>query len=98
MRNVWLVSYDISDPARQRQIRKLLLGFGDPLHYSVFIVQANRMELNHLTEILNKTIDLSADRILLYNCGRNPDTVLNKLKHLGRPPEKDIFDEMIWIF
>lgn len=93
-----MVSYDISEPARQRQVRKLLLGFGDPLHYSVFMVQANRAELQQLTDELNKIIDPVADRILFFNCGRNPDAVLSKLTHLGRPPEKDIFDEMIWVF
>lgn len=98
VRNVWLVSYDISEPSRQRAVRKLLLGYGDPLHYSVFLVTANKTEFKKLTDEINAAIEESEDRILFFNCGKNHDTVLSKLTHLGRPPEKDILGEMIWIF
>lgn len=93
-----MVSYDISEPARQRAVRKLLLGYGDPLHYSVFLVTANKVEFKKLSEEINGIIQPSADRILFFNCGRNQDAVISKLTHLGRPPEKDILGDMIWIF
>lgn len=93
-----MVSYDISDPGRQRAVRKLLLGYGDPLHYSVFLLTANKVEFKKITEELIRTIEPNEDRIFFFNCGKNHDAVLSKLTHLGRPPEKDILGEMIWIF
>ena len=36
MRNSYIVSYDISDPKRLRQVFQTMRGWGDHLQYSVF--------------------------------------------------------------
>jgi CRISPR-associated protein Cas2 len=98
MRNAWLVSYDVSDQGRQREVRKLLLGLGDPLHYSVFMIHATKLEIGHLRCRLEGIIELTQDRILFFNCGKEPEAVLGRFLQLGRPLEKDIFSDMMWIF
>ena len=45
MRTSYLVSYDISDDKRLRQVFKIMRGYGDHLQYSVFECQLTPMDL-----------------------------------------------------
>ena len=44
-RTRYLVSYDISDPKRLRQVHKTVKDFGWPMQYSVFICDVDAVEM-----------------------------------------------------
>ena len=48
MRTSYLISYDISNDKRLRNVFKLMRGYGDHLQYSIFECQLTHMDLINL--------------------------------------------------
>ena len=69
MRNVFLVCYDVADDKRLRKTYKRMLGFGDPLQYSVFRCELSATERQALKEILWDTLNWQHDRVMLIDLG-----------------------------
>ncbi len=69
MRNRYLISYDVSDKRRLRQVHRLLRGYGDPIQYSVFVCDLARQERFQLLEQLADLIHHREDRVLLADVG-----------------------------
>lgn len=66
MRRYYLVCYDVSDEKRLRKVHKAMLGYGDPLQYSVFRCLLSYKEkaimIARMTELLNPPARPSACR------------------------------------
>lgn len=69
MRHRYLVAYDVSDPVRLRRVHKKLLGFGDPLQYSVFECDLGDAEKLRMVEELSGLIHHGEDRVLIVDVG-----------------------------
>jgi CRISPR-associated protein Cas2 len=69
MRRRYIVAYDVTDPKRLRLTHRTLLGFGDPLQYSVFRCDLLPVERIQLLERVGSVIDHRADRVLLADLG-----------------------------
>ncbi len=63
MRQRFVVTYDISDPRRLRQVFKTLKGFGTHLQLSVFSCDLTELTLVKLKASLREIIDDKADAV-----------------------------------
>ncbi len=87
MRNRYLVAYDIMDPDRLRVMRRTMLGFGDPLQYSVFLCELSPKERAIMVPTLSDVIRLSEDRVLIVDLGPVGGKGDECMEFLGRPHE-----------
>ena len=69
MRNSYIVSYDIADPKRLRQVFKTMRNWGDHLQFSVFECQLTRMDLVRLRAELAEIIHHREDQVLFVDLG-----------------------------
>jgi CRISPR-associated protein Cas2 len=90
----YIVTYDISDPKRLRQVFKTLKGFGRHLQFSVFSCDLAAMALVQLKIALSSVIDMHEDQVLIIDIGpaegRAAEAIASLGKHayLGDPPAK----------
>ena len=69
MRNVYLVSYDVSDEKRLRRTYKKMCGFGDAVQYSVFRCELSPTEKQLMKEQLWEILTFAEDRVMLVDLG-----------------------------
>ena len=69
MKTRYIVSYDICDPKRLRLVHKTMLGYGEPLQYSVFCCDLSASERIMLISDLSPIIDHREDQVMLINIG-----------------------------
>ena len=69
MRQTFVVSYDIADPKRLRQVYRLMRGWGEHIQLSVFRCELNPRELVELRARLALVINHAFDQILLVDVG-----------------------------
>ena len=84
MRKRYIVSYDVSDPARLRQVHRKMNGFGDALQYSVFSCDLSDKERVILEEALTEIIHWKEDRILIVDIGPADGRGKGAIYTLGR--------------
>ena len=84
MRHSLLVCYDVRDPARLRRTHKVMLGFGDPIQYSVFLCELSRAERLLLEEALRRVVSLRDDSVLIIDLGPARGTAAHRIAKLGR--------------
>lgn len=87
MRKVYLISYDVSDPKRLRKTARILEGYGQRLHYSVFRCDLSHGEYYRLVADLTEVMHLGEDRFLLADLGPARGSGPQRLKLFGRPPD-----------
>ena len=79
MRQVYIVTYDISDPKRLRKVYKLMRGWGAHIQFSVFRCELNHRELVELRRDLSEVINFHEDQVLLADlgpvCGRGDEVI-----------------------
>ncbi len=87
MRRHYIVSYDISDPARLRRVHRTVRDFGDALQLSVFACRLSPRDLAALDARLRKTINTHEDQIILIDLGpcHRASSGLPGSRVLGRP-------------
>jgi CRISPR-associated protein Cas2 len=89
MRKVYIVTYDISDPKRLRQVFKLMMGYGDHLQLSVFECELNPRELIELRHALGEIIHHDEDQVLFVDVGsvegRGADSITSLGRHYSDP-------------
>ncbi len=91
MRTRYLVTYDVSDPKRLRQVFKVMKGFGTWLQLSVFSCDLTEMTLVHLKSALSQVMHHTEDAVLLVDVGPSDGRGMSSFECLGRatrPPEK----------
>lgn len=81
---IYLVTYDISDAKRLRNIHKLMRGYGEWLQYSIFQCQLNDIAHAELIADLDLLINHNMDHVLLFDLGKT-HTVKPKITSLGKP-------------
>ncbi len=88
MRNAFLLAYDIADPKRLRRTYQKMLGFGDPLQYSVFYCELSPVEKQLLKEALWQIINQKEDRLMLVHLGPVGPTTRRRVEFWGHtsPP------------
>jgi CRISPR-associated protein Cas2 len=85
MRQMFIVSYDISDRKRLRQVFKLMRGYGDPLQLSVFQCGLTRSEEIELAARLSEIIHHEEDQVLFVDVGPVEGRGSTSIRSLGRP-------------
>jgi CRISPR-associated protein Cas2 len=85
MRNSYIVSYDIADPKRLRQVFKTMRGWGDHLQYSVFECQLTRTDLVRLRTDLADIIHQGDDQVLFVDLGPSEGRGDRVITALGKP-------------
>lgn len=85
MRNTYLVTYDICDDKRLRQVFKTMRNWGDHLQYSVFECQLNGAELHQLKLELKDIINAAHDQVLFVDLGPAAGRGERVIEALGRP-------------
>ena len=83
MRNSYIVTYDISDDKRFRQVFKTMRNFGDHLQYSVFECQLTRMDRVRLRAELAQIIH--HDQVLFIDLGPAEGRGDRVITALGKP-------------
>lgn len=85
MRNSYIVSYDISDPKRLRQVFKAMRAWGDHLQFSVFECQLTRMDLVRLRATLDEIIHHDEDQVLFVDLGPAEGRGDRVITAIGKP-------------
>jgi len=82
--NFYLVSYDISDPKRLREVYRTMKGFGRGLHYSVFRCDLTSQGVVELQASLDKIINHNQDRVMIVDLGPVEGSTEKRIIFLGR--------------
>jgi CRISPR-associated protein Cas2 len=69
MEHLYVISYDIADDKRWRQVFRIMKGHGDWLQYSVFQCRLNWQRYAQLQAELNDVINHREDHVLLFDMG-----------------------------
>ena len=85
MRRVCIVSYDISDPRRLRQVYRTMRGFGQHLQLSVFTCDLTPARRFQMIAALEQAIDRDEDQILVIDLGPSQAQPVHEIETLGRP-------------
>lgn len=86
-RTRYLVSYDISDPRRLRQVARTLEGFGVRLQYSVFECALDDTRLAKLKTELYDLLNHDEDQVLFVSLGPNAGDASLIIEAMGLPYE-----------
>jgi len=85
MRRVCIVSYDISDPKRWREVYRTMRGFGEHLQLSVFSCDLTAAQRITMIAALEAAIDRTEDQILVIDLGPSQARPIHQVEALGRP-------------
>lgn len=83
---LYIVTYDICDQKRWRQVFKTMNGYGDWLQLSVFQCRLTRRRRAELEAKLRTLVDATEDHILLIEVGPAQGVDV-KVESIGRPYE-----------
>lgn len=64
-----MVCYDVADPKRLRHTHSKMLGYGDPVQFSVFECELSRKEIAIMRSDLADILNMSEDRVLIADLG-----------------------------
>lgn len=84
MRTVYLVTYDISDPTRLRNVFKLMRRRGEHLQLSVFRCHLSKRERIRLEADLSELIHHREDQVLFVDLGPEEGRGEEVVSSLGR--------------
>lgn len=91
MRQIYIVSYDISDPKRLRRVFQTMRNWGDHIQLSVFECELTDRELVELRTELAGVIHHGEDQVLFIDVGPVAGRGDRSIESLGRtyfPPER----------
>lgn len=84
MRHTYVVTYDICDPGRLRNVYKLMLGWGDHLQLSVFQCELTERERIELRVELARVMRHTEDQVLFIDVGTVEGRGAESITSLGR--------------
>ncbi|PYP84348.1 MAG: CRISPR-associated endonuclease Cas2 [Blastocatellia bacterium AA13] len=84
MQTRYIVSYDICDPKRLRLVHKTMMGYGEPLQYSVFCCDLSPSERIMLIADLTEIVDHREDQVMLINIGPADGKGRQSIETVGR--------------
>ena len=85
MRNAFIVTYDISDPRRLRQVFKVMKGHGAHVQLSVFRCELSSRERLRLELRLGDEINHDEDQVLFIDLGPAKGRGHRCIHSVGRP-------------
>ena len=85
MRKTYIVSYDIADPKRLRNVFKKMSAWGDHLQLSVFECQLRPVDLVRLRGDLSDIIHHDEDQVLFIDLGPTEGRGDRVITALGKP-------------
>jgi CRISPR-associated protein Cas2 len=83
MEHLYVITYDISEPKRWRQVFRIMNGYGAWLQLSVFQCRLTRMRLVQLEAALADAINHDEDHVLLVDVGP-AENVSPHVRSLGK--------------
>jgi CRISPR-associated protein Cas2 len=78
-----LVCYDVREPARLRRTHHTMLGYGDPLQYSVFLCELSPAEQVLMEEALLGVVKVSEDSLAIVDLGPARGLASRRIRTLG---------------
>ncbi len=87
MRRVYLVTYDVADDKRLRQVFKKMNGYGEHLQYSVFQCELSDKERIQMIAELTPLLNQREDQVLIFSLGPADSYNANATIALGKPYE-----------
>jgi CRISPR-associated protein Cas2 len=91
MRQRYLVTYDVCDPKRLRQVFKVLKGYGTHLQLSVFSCDLTEMTQVMMRAAISQAIDHEEDSVLIIDIGPSDGRGSTSFECIGKatkPPMK----------
>ena len=85
MLQAYMVTYDIRDPKRLRQVYRTLQGYGEHLQLSVFRCELDGMRLITLKKMLSEAIHHTQDQVLFIDMGPADGRGRGAIDSLGVP-------------
>jgi len=79
-----LVAYDIPDQKRLRNVHRKLLGYGEPIQYSVFICDLSQTELITVKSQLLLLINENQDSIVIIDLGPVKGRGATSIDYMGK--------------
>lgn len=83
IRHRLIVCYDIRDPVRLRRTHATMLGYGDPIQYSVFLCEVSGTEAALMEAALLRVIRPSSDSVIIADLGRAAGVAQSRIRPLG---------------
>ena len=81
--NCYVVSYDIREQKRLYRVHRAMMGFGEPVHYSVFrcdLTPRGKVEMMaDLTDLINQ----DEDRVMIIDLGPNDGRMVERIEFMG---------------
>jgi CRISPR-associated protein Cas2 len=85
MRQAFVVSYDIADPKRLRQVFKLMRGYGEHIQLSVFRCELSPREFVEMRAKLGTVIHDHEDQVLFVDLGPVDGRGASAISAVGKP-------------
>lgn len=85
-RHRFVVCYDVREPKRLRKTHETMLGYGDPLQYSVFVCDLSQAERLLMEAALTDVVRLPEDWVHIIDLGPARGRGLKRIRSLGSPP------------
>lgn len=82
-RHRFVVCYDVREPKRLRKTHETMLGYGDPLQYSVFVCDLSMSECLLMEESLRRVVKLPEDWVHIIDLGPARGRALRRIRSLG---------------
>lgn len=92
----YVVSYDIREPKRLIAVHKIMMGYGQPLHYSVFKCDLSAKAREEMVSDLNKIINHREDRIMIIDMGPADGRVRERVSFLGKKQKWETHKALIF--
>jgi CRISPR-associated protein Cas2 len=86
MRNRFIVAYDITDKKRLRTVHSKMLGFGEPIQYSVFICDLSPSEAVILKTELTSLVKMNEDSVVMADMGPVGGSEESRFEYIGKSP------------
>lgn len=83
MRRCYLVTYDIRDQKRWRQVFKAMKGFGEHWQFSVFFCVLKDVDRVRMQRELEEAMNLKEDQALILDLGPDEETARDAATMLG---------------
>jgi CRISPR-associated protein Cas2 len=81
--HLYVVTYDIADDKRWRQVFKLMHGYGEWMQLSVFQCRLTQARFVEMQQLLTAAMSLSEDHVLLIDLGP-ADAVKPRVRSIGK--------------
>jgi len=78
-----VVSYDIMEPRRLQKVHKMMKGFGDAVHYSVFRCDLTPKGRVEMIAALTGLIKHDEDRVMIIDLGPVEGMAEDRIEFLG---------------